>query len=202
VSRTDDKKKWLEALYEEVRRCSKCQIAMLPPNADRPEGSGDVDAEVMLVGTAPSWYRNPLRRIVYTGVFSSDSPLDELLYEGLKTIGLSREMVFCTNVLKCSTPENRNPLDLELKRCGKFLLREIGIVSPKLVIAMGRVASDFLLDSWKTVNVKKKIDGRTYASVVHPAFALRIRKPEMFIEQLRQVYLKYKNGDAEWYGGE
>jgi uracil-DNA glycosylase family 4 len=181
----------LEKIYEKMRKCNKCEISKLEINVERPKGSGNLDAEIFLVGIAPSAHRIPTRKKLYEGVFSSDSPVDLLLYSALETVGLSRMDVFCTNVLKCSTPNNRSPNKIEIKNCMEYLLQEIDVINPNLIIAMGSIpASIFQLTILPSI--QRRLDGRIYAAIIHPAYAVRMGKQDEFIRQFKYVYKTYK----------
>ena len=104
-------------------------------------GEGDVDADIMFIGEAPG------KREAETGrpfVGASGRVLDELL-EG---IGLDREDVYITNVVKDRPPDNRDPRAGEIELYTPFLLRQIEIIEPRVIATLGRFAMEFMLEQF------------------------------------------------------
>jgi DNA polymerase len=103
----------------------------------------------------------------------------QLLNEMLRAVGLSRENVFITNILKCRPPGNRDPRPEEAASCRGYLERQIELVSPTLIVAVGRIAAQRLLDSQDSVG---RLRGRLHSLAprgvpvlvtYHPAYLLR-----------------------------
>lgn len=119
----------------------------------------------------------------------------QLLNEGLKQASLKRDEVFITNVVKCRPPGNRNPTLPEMKACEPFLQAQLEILRPDLVIALGKVAAEFLLK--RPVKITKENghldfleDGTLVMIVLHPSYVLRNQSPEIresFFEALRDA---------------
>ncbi len=134
-------------------------------------GVGDEKAEWMLVGEAPGSEED---RLGEPFVGQAGRLLDNML----AAIGLARgRNVYIANVLKCRPPANRNPEPDEIEQCAPYLLRQIGLVRPKLIVAMGRFAAQTLLGTDATI---ASLRGRVhrYAGVplivtYHPAYLLR-----------------------------
>jgi DNA polymerase len=100
-----------------------------------------------------------------------------LLTEMLRAIGLSREQVFITNILKCRPPGNRDPKPDEVESCNDYLQRQLKLIQPKIILAVGRIAAQTLL---KTDEPLSKLRGKKHAFndtplvvVYHPAYLLR-----------------------------
>ncbi len=134
-------------------------------------GVGDEKAEWMLVGEAPGAEED---RLGEPFVGQAGRLLDNML----AAIGLARgRNVYIANVLKCRPPANRNPEPDEVAQCAPYLLRQIGLVRPKLIVAMGRFAAQTLLGSDATIaSLRGKV--HRYAGVplvvtYHPAYLLR-----------------------------
>ena len=134
-------------------------------------GVGDEKAEWMLVGEAPGAEED---RLGEPFVGQAGRLLDNML----AAIGLARgRNVYIANVLKCRPPANRNPEPDEVEQCAPYLLRQIGLVRPKLIVAMGRFAAQTLLGSDATIaSLRGKV--HRYAGVplvvtYHPAYLLR-----------------------------
>ena len=134
-------------------------------------GVGDEKAEWMLVGEAPGSEED---RLGEPFVGQAGKLLDNML----AAIALSRgRNVYIANVLKCRPPGNRNPEADEVEKCTPYLLRQIGLVKPKLIVAMGRFAAQTLLGTDATIaSLRGKV--HRYAGVplivtYHPAYLLR-----------------------------
>ncbi|MCD6042989.1 MAG: putative phage polymerase [Burkholderiales bacterium] len=134
-------------------------------------GVGDENADWMLIGEAPGAEED---RLGDPFVGQAGKLLDNML----AAIGLSRRSnVYIANVLKCRPPGNRNPEPEEVAKCTPHLLKQIELVQPRLIVAMGRFAAQTLLDTDAAVG---SLRGRVhrYAGVplvvtYHPAYLLR-----------------------------
>ena len=157
------------ALKSAVSGCTSC-----PLHATRTQtvfGVGDESAEWMLVGEAPGAEED---RLGDPFVGQAGKLLDSML----AAIGLSRQQnVYIANVLKCRPPGNRNPEPGEVAQCTPFLEKQIALIRPKLIVAMGRFAAQTLLATDASI---ASLRGRVhqYAGVplivtYHPAYLLR-----------------------------
>ena len=116
-------------------------------------GVGDSNAELMLVGEAPG-EKEDQEGEPFVGRSG------KLLNKILAAIGKNRlEGVYITNVLKCRPPNNRDPLSSEVDKCEPYLLKQIGMIKPKLILALGKVAARTLL---KTDIPLKEMRGTMY----------------------------------------
>jgi uracil-DNA glycosylase family 4 len=101
----------------------------------------------------------------------------QLLNLMLHAIGLKREDVFIANVLKCRPPSNRDPLPAEVQKCEPYLLKQIDMISPKLIVALGRIASASLLNTKASLgDLRNQIHTYNQVPLVvtyHPAALLR-----------------------------
>jgi DNA polymerase len=100
-----------------------------------------------------------------------------LLNEMLRSIGLLREQVYIANILKCRPPKNRDPQANEAAACEEYLKQQLGLVKPKIILAVGRIAAQNLL---KTTVPVGKLRGKVHnyqgvplVVVYHPAYLLR-----------------------------
>lgn len=125
----------LRAFEEETASCVRCALA--GSRGRVVFGSGDPDAELMLVGEAPGFHEDR-RGLPFVG------QAGELLERLLASIGLTRADVYVTNVLKCRPPGNRDPLPDEVASCEPHLFRQLGLVRPSLVVTMGNIATRLL----------------------------------------------------------
>ncbi|HUT23688.1 MAG TPA: uracil-DNA glycosylase [Sumerlaeia bacterium] len=125
----------LEALRQETARCAKCGLA-----AGRTHvvfGEGNPDADVMFVGEAPGRDEDSQGRPF---VGRAGQLLDTLIGE----VGLRREEVFIGNVIKCRPPGNRDPELDEIQTCEPYLLTQIALIRPRVIVALGRFAAHTL----------------------------------------------------------
>ena len=159
---------WTE-LKATVSGCTKC--ALHQGRAQTVFGVGDERAEWLLVGEAPGAEED---RLGEPFVGQAGKLLDSML----AALDLKRGVnVYIANVLKCRPPGNRNPEPEEVAQCAPHLLRQIELIQPKLILAMGRVAMQALLHTDATI---ASLRGRLhrYAGVplvvtYHPAYLLR-----------------------------
>ncbi len=127
----------LDGFYEEICECHKCSLGV--SRNKFVFGIGDPQANLMLVGEAPGAEED---RIGEPFVGRAGKLLDKIL----NAINRSRSKdVYICNVLKCRPPNNRDPLASEVEQCEPYLLKQIEIMQPKLLVALGRVAGTTLL---------------------------------------------------------
>lgn len=126
----------LESFFHEIKECMKCPLGATRTNFVF--GVGSPKADLMFVGEAPGRDED-LKGIPFVG------RAGQLLTLMLQSIGLSREEVFIANVLKCRPPNNRDPQAEEIEKCEPYLLKQIEMISPKLIVTLGRFASASLL---------------------------------------------------------
>lgn len=155
----------LRAVSDACRRCQLHETRTQPVFAD-----GTPAARVMCVGEAPG-QREDETGLPFVG--RAGQLLDRLL----TAVGLGRDRVFICNVLKCRPPGNRNPLPEEIEQCSPFLLRQLELVDPAVVIAFGKFAAGTLLESAESLGrLRQRIhpyEGRPLVVTYHPAALLR-----------------------------
>lgn len=156
-------------LKQRVAGCTDCRLRASCKQTVF--GVGDERAAWMLVGEAPGADED---RLGEPFVGQAGKLLDNML----AAIGLARGTdVYVANVLKCRPPGNRNPQPDEVAQCSPYLLRQIGLVKPKLIVAMGRFAAQTLLNTDASIaSLRGKV--HRYAGVplvvtYHPAYLLR-----------------------------
>ncbi len=159
---------WLE-LKQVVSGCTQC--ALHQSRTQTVFGVGDENAEWMLIGEAPGAEED---RLGDPFVGQAGRLLDNML----AAIDLQRgRNVYIANVLKCRPPGNRNPQPEEVAKCTPHLLRQIELVKPRLILAMGRFAAQTLLNTDASItSLRGKV--HRYAGVplivtYHPAYLLR-----------------------------
>ena len=158
------------ALKAEVQSCTACAL-----HAGRTQtvfGTGDPDARIMVIGEGPGADEDACGE-PFVG------RAGKLLNEMLKAIGLQREQVYITNIVKCRPPDNRNPRQDEAHLCAPYLQRQIALVAPRVILAVGRVAAQYLLQIDLPIS---KMRGKLYCYAdlnipvivtYHPAYLLR-----------------------------
>jgi DNA polymerase len=131
-------------------------------------GEGPEDADIMFVGEAPGFHEDQQGR-PFVGAAG------QFLEELLESIGLTREDVFITNVVKCRPPGNRDPLPQEISACEAYLDRQIELIDPVVVVTLGRFSMARAFPKARISRVHgetRKIDGIVYYPMYHPAAAL------------------------------
>jgi DNA polymerase len=162
--------KQLEELHEKIRKCTLCPLHETRTHAV--PGEGPVSSRVMFVGEAPGAREDESGR-----PFVGRS--GELLISMIKEIGLSRDTVFITSILKSRPPKNRTPTQFEVKACRPYLEQQIAITNPQVIVLLGGVAISSLVGPWKVSEAHGKFyetEDRTYFMTYHPAAALRFPK--------------------------
>ena len=159
----------LTDLKNDVINCKKCSLSDTRTNAVF--GVGDFSASLMLVGEAPG-EQEDLSGEPFVG------RAGQLLDKMLAAIDRSRENdVFICNVLKCRPPENRDPKSDEINQCEPYLVNQIDLIKPKLIVALGRIAGKTLLGVDKSLkDMRKKIHNYHDSDLIvtyHPAALLR-----------------------------
>ena len=104
-------------------------------------GEGPIDAKIIMVGEAPG-YNESMTGRPFCGAAG------EVLNESLEKVGLKREDIYITNLLKLRPPENRNPQSEEIREFASFLDKQIEIIQPKIICPLGNFASRYLLEKY------------------------------------------------------
>ena len=118
-----------EDLISKIKVCTLCSLSRNRTNAV--PGEGSPTADIMFIGEGPGFYEDRDGR-PFVG------PAGKFLEELLGSIGLRREDVFITNMVKCRPPNNRDPLPGEIRSCQPYLDKQIELISPKVVVTLGR----------------------------------------------------------------
>jgi DNA polymerase len=155
-----------------VRACERCP-ELVESRSQIVDGVGPADADLLFLGEAPGANEDEEGEPF---VGRSGSILDD----ALRDAGLDRVDVRITNCVRCRPPENRDPTSEELANCRGYLERELGLVDPALVVTLGKVPSEHLLDRSVAVTkeagdvVDVRLGERSYRVVVsvHPAATL------------------------------
>ena len=153
-------------LAKEVAVCQRCPLAQGRTKAV--PGEGPDNAAIMFVGEGPGFHEDQQGRPF---VGAAGQFLDELL----QSIGLKRDEVYITNVVKCRPPGNRDPQPDEIEACRPYLDRQIASIKPRVIVTLGRysMARAFPNEKISAVHGKpRKIGSIVYVPMFHPAAAL------------------------------
>ena len=173
VSRTKElnagrKSELLADLKKEFKNCTLC--ALSETRTQVVFGSGSPDAKLMFIGEAPGFDEDQQGE-PFVGAAG------QLLTKIILAMKLKREDVYIANCLKCRPPNNRNPLPTELVTCQPILMRQIEIIKPKIICALGKFAAQTLLRTDESIS---RLRGRFFdwngmklMPTFHPAYLLR-----------------------------
>lgn len=160
----------LESLAVAVAACTRCDLYQA--RTQTVFGVGDPHADWLLIGEAPG-AEEDRRGEPFVG------RAGRLLNAMLRAIGLSREQVYITNILKCRPPGNRDPRPEEVALCSSYLAAQVNMIAPRIILALGRIAAQNLLGLSTPIG---KMRGQRYTYgesaipvvvTYHPAYLLR-----------------------------
>ena len=167
----------LELIGADVRACELCKLCRT--RTVGVPGEGSPTAEVMFIGEGPGFHEDQQGR-PFVGAAG------QLLTEMLRTIGMRRQDVFITNVVRCRPPGNRDPLPDELQACDTYTQRQIAVLQPKLIVTLGRYSMARFVGQGPMRDLHgrtREWNGITCLAMYHPAAILRTPTPEM-----RRIY--------------
>jgi len=164
-----DKSAALESVRHHIGDCTRCPLAY----AGRRKivfGAGDPNAQLMFVGEGPGADEDE-SGVPFVG------KAGQLLNNMINAMGLKREDVYVANIVKCRPPGNRNPEPVEANTCSQFLVEQIDIVQPQMIVALGAIAATYLLGVKQTLVALRanwhEVRGVKTAVTYHPAYLLR-----------------------------
>ena len=126
------------SLRERILSCQKCPLSQGRKNAV--PGEGNLGTELMFVGEAPGRDEDIQGR-PFVG------RAGQLLTKIIHAMKFKREEVYITNIVKCRPPENRTPHKQEIEMCQDYLREQLGMIKPKVIVTLGKVAADFFIES-------------------------------------------------------
>ncbi|MEE8470323.1 MAG: uracil-DNA glycosylase [Dehalococcoidia bacterium] len=164
-------------LYQRIGACQDCEELVSTRTKVVP-GEGDEKAQIVFIGEAPGYHEDQQGRpfVGQAGQF-----LDYLL----NSINLKRSNVYICNVIKCRPPGNRDPLPIEIANCQKWLDLQLEMISPKMVVTLGRysLAKFFPGEAISKIHGKeRRRDNVIYFPMYHPAAALHQQSLRQTIE--------------------
>ena len=178
-----DRKRDLDQFCNSISLCKECELGNTRNNFVF--GTGDPNADLMLIGEAPGEKED------YEGepfVGRAGKLLDKIL----RAINKNRKKgVYITNVLKCRPPNNRDPLPSEVSKCEPYLLKQITMIQPKLIVALGRISGKTLL--------KKDIPLKNMREMIHNYHGIPLKVTYHPAALLRNPnFKKYAWEDFQW----
>ena len=185
------REKELKRLEKDISFCKKCGLYKkrnLPVI-----GQGSSKAKIMFVGEAPG-AREDATGIPFCG--RSGKFLDELL----KSAGIDRNKVYICNIVKCRPPQNRDPEEKEIKACGRFIKKQIEVLSPKVICPLGRHSMRFIMERFgffDNINNISKIHGKVFKGrntvipFYHPAVAIYNPNMKRVLKKDFKILKKY-----------
>jgi uracil-DNA glycosylase family 4 len=157
--------------YHQIKDCTKCHLSKTRNKFVF--GSGNPNADLMLIGEAPG-REEDLQGKPFVGAAG------RLLDRMLTAIQFKREEVFIGNILKCRPPENRDPRPDEIETCKPYLLEQIRLIKPKLILALGRISAQMLLETKSSLGQLRgrfhDFNGIKLLVTYHPAALLRYQQ--------------------------
>jgi DNA polymerase len=176
----------LRAIQEEIGDCTRCPLAY----AGRRKivfADGSPTARLMFVGEGPGADEDA-QGLPFVG------KAGQLLNNMIGAMGLKREEVYIANIVKCRPPGNRVPEPIEANTCSPYLLRQIDIVQPEVIVALGSTAATYLLGVKQSINSLRgrwhTCRGAKLAVTYHPAFLLR--DPRQKVEAWKDLQMVMK----------
>jgi DNA polymerase len=166
----------LKAVQEYIGDCTRCPLAY----AGRHNivfADGDPNARLMFVGEGPGADEDATG-LPFVG------KAGQLLNNMIAAMGLKREQVYIANIVKCRPPGNRTPEFVEATTCLQFLVKQIDIVRPEVIVALGATAATYLLGVRQSLSSLRgrwhAVRGAKVAVTYHPAYLLRDPRPHTF----------------------
>ena len=183
----------MAALREEVRSCVKCPLCQT--RTQTVFADGNPNADIVFVGEAPGFYEDQ-KGIPFVG--KAGQLLTDIIVKGMK---MRREDVYICNVIKCRPPDNRDPTPDEKRQCEPYLVRQLQLVKPKVIVALGGHAAKTLL---KTDAPTGKLRGKWHfyediplRVTFHPAYLLRNPTDKRLTWEDVQEVMKVLRGEAD-----
>jgi DNA polymerase len=153
----------------EAAGCTKCRLAN--GRTQVVFGAGNADADVMFIGEAPGFHEDKQGEPF---VGAAGQLLTRMLAE---VLGVAREDVYIANVIKCRPPGNRDPQEDEVESCTPWLVEQVSLIQPQVIITLGNFATKFVLQTPQGITRMRgrayPWHGRTVIPTFHPAAILR-----------------------------
>ena len=158
----------LDAIAAEIKACTRCALHATRTNTV--PGQGNPQPEILFIGEAPGADEDE-QGLAFVG------RAGQLLTKMIEAMGFRRDEVFIANILKCRPPDNRQPTPEEMAVCIPFLKRQIALLKPRVIVALGATAVKGLLETQtgitKLRGIWQDLDGIPVMPTYHPAYLLR-----------------------------
>ncbi len=184
----------LEDVKKELGDCKRCKLHRSRQTIVFGEGNGK--ATLMFIGEGPG-YDEDVQGRPFVG------KAGQLLTKIIESINRSRQEVYIANIVKCRPPQNRNPEPDEIESCSPFLMRQILVIRPKIICALGTFSAQTLLKTDTKITALRgkvyDVDGIKVVPTYHPAFLLRNpeRKREVWEDMKKIAELLEDNSKPE-----
>jgi len=160
----------LKMIQEKVKICQKCDLCITRKNAV--PGKGNQNADIVFIGEAPGKSED-LNGEPFIGTAGKK------LNDALENVGLTRNSVYITNIVKCRPPKNRVPTEVEKTMCSNYLENELAIINPKIICLLGNTPFYSILGGKEISKNHGKFvfkDNRRYFITFHPAATIYNQK--------------------------
>ncbi len=197
------KKEDLMAVIEgRIAQCQMCPLGLLRKNTV--PGEGNLYSQILFVGEGPGEEEDNQGR-PFVG------KAGQLLTKILESVNIAREDVYIANMVKCRPPNNRVPTSLEIQSCSQYLLAQIEVINPRMIVPLGSTALNFFLGEDQQIT---KVRGREFIwkgniiifPMFHPSYLLRNPSKEkgspkdltwQDIKKVRKYYDDFMHGDTQ-----
>jgi uracil-DNA glycosylase family 4 len=180
----------LDDFYSAIKDCQKCALSQTRTNLVF--GAGNANANVMLIGEAPGR--------------DEDLQGEPFVGKALAAVGFTREEVYIGNILKCRPPNNRDPNLEEIALCIPYVIKQISLIQPKIILTLGRIAVQSLLKTSQSLGRLRdeihEFQGIAVITTYHPAALLRNphwKRPVWEdVQRLRHLYDEIVGDKEKW----
>ena len=176
----------LEELEKNCNGCTKCKLCQ--HRTKIVFGVGNKNADIMMIGEGPGADEDAQGE-PFVG------KAGKLMNEAFRGIGINRDNLYITNVVKCRPPQNRDPEKDEIESCKQYLENQIQIIKPKLIVLLGKIALQSILGEEHSITRDRgtfiEKDGITYLPMWHPAALLRDDYKKIQFWQDCKLLVKY-----------
>ena len=172
----------LDLLHQQIKQCEACGLCQGRTNVV--PGEGPERPRIMFIGEGPGFHEDKQGR-PFVG------PAGKFLEELLATIGLTREEVYITNIIKCRPPGNRDPLPEEVQQCSSWLEQQIELLAPELIVTLGRHSMGRFFPRETIGKMHGRfgtVDGQKVFAMYHPAAALhQQRLRDTLVQDMKKI---------------
>ena len=183
----------LDKIAKEIEKCTLCELCI--KRTKTVPGDGNPHSKIVILGEAPG-KNEDIQGKPFVGMSG------KFLNKYLEKAGIERKEVFITNAVKCRPPNNRKPKHEEIEKCSQYLSRQLEVIKPRIILALGTSAASSLgikfkhLSDIKSKVIKVKISEREFQCFVtfHPSFPMRFPKArEPFLNDIKSCINIYNN---------